>query len=93
LLFGREPRFPIENLTTGPHRYVVDDDAYYRVLKEHLETIQERARDSILKAQQRQKPNYDQRSKNVVLEVGDLVHLRIGNFREQATTKLYINLL
>ena len=65
--------------------------SYKEELVTHLEEAWELARKHIRKAQQKQKHNYDQRSKKVTLQVGDRVFLFVPSAKQGKTHKFAVS--
>ena len=82
LMFGREPNLPID-IEFGLERQSERSGSltkYIDNLKERLRKSYELASEAIRKSQERQKDNYDLKSRGVVLEVGDRVLVKVVAF-------------
>lgn len=79
LMFGREPRFPIEILTKSPERTVYSEEQFLKVLQESLKDYREKAALAIEKAQKKQKIQYDKGTQQIEYSVGDTVYLKKGS--------------
>ena len=79
LLYGRDPRLPTETAVSHPTTpYQVDISDYRTELIAQLSDAWETAHQNIHIAQRKQKQQYDKRSKDVKLKVGDrvMVHMK-----------------
>jgi len=75
LLYGRQPRFPVETiLGLKLSHYNIDPDDYVNELKKLLKTAWTLARDNITHAQEVQKHHYDQKARKPFLNIGDVVY-------------------
>ena len=90
VLYGREPRFPIDVKFLPP----VADDVTTSVLEhrkrivERVEMAQNLARDNIQRSQQKMKEYYDRNSKPPVFEVGQRVWVYSSKTRKGLSRKL-----
>ena len=78
LMYGRDPRLPTESALTPPSfACMVDLEDYRTALVAHLSEAWQLAKDNIVKAQERQKVQYDRTSQETKFQVGDrvLVHM------------------
>ena len=73
LLYGREPRMPIDRALIPPSPYVIDQDSYVNELKELLSIAFQSVRQNLSKSQNVQKTQYDKTAKSHFFLKGDLV--------------------
>ena len=74
LLYGRDPRVPTSTvLTSQRNPYTIDIDDYKSELAVNLSQTWKLAQDNIKVAQKRQKIQYDKKTHDVSLKVGDRV--------------------
>ena len=74
LLYGRDPRIPTSTVLTYERSpYAVDTDDYKSELMANLSQAWKAARDNIKVAQAKQQTQYDKKSRDVNLKVGDRV--------------------
>ena len=76
LLYGREPRMPVDRALIPPSPYVVDQDAYVHELKDLLSKAFVQTRQNLQKSQATQKAQYDKSATSHTFEVGQLILLR-----------------
>ena len=77
LLFGRNPQLPSQlNFQAPVVRYPVKETEYGKELEVQLKQARRVAQQNICKKQKEQKRYYDQKSKEIELQVGDLVMLK-----------------
>ena len=77
LLYGRNPQLPSQlNFQAPVVRYPVKETEYGKELEVQLKQARRVAQQNICKKQKEQKRYYDQKSKEVELQVGDLVMLK-----------------
>ena len=77
LLYGRNPQLPSQlDFQVPVARYPVKETEYGQQLARKLKQVRSVAQQNIGKKQKEQKRYYDQRSKEVELQVGDLVMLK-----------------
>ena len=88
LLFGYQPRFPIDlHFPTIRKRRVVSVDNFVVTLQQRLsEALSKVCRQNVLEAR-RQKRYYDHRSGTVVLKPGDVVLLKTDSYTGRRKTK------
>ena len=80
LMFGRQPRLPLDvrfGLFRNLSSSTFSKSKYIDRLKKRLDFAYEKANQSQIKESQRQKTRYDKKTKNIFLEKGDLVLVRI----------------
>ena len=74
LLYGRDPRLPTETVLSPPKdEQVLDLDDYKSTLVREMNSAWKSARDSVCKAQTRQKQHYDKLERNSEFHVGERV--------------------
>lgn len=81
LMFGRKPRLAVDVvLGLGNEEHETDRNRYVVGLRERLEDAYQLASAGAVKAQKRQRSNYDKRARAAVVEVGDLVLVKVVSF-------------
>ena len=91
LMYGRDPRLPIDvSLTKAQETYCNTDD-YRGVIPGRFLDARKLTRDNIELAQQRQKSQYDKTAKDVTYDIGQQVWLYTPNNRKGLSSKLTPN--
>ncbi len=81
LMFGRKPRLAVDVvLGLGNEEYETDRNKYVANLRERLEDAYRLASTGAVKAQERQRGNYNKKARAAVVEVGDLVLVKVVAF-------------
>ena len=82
LLYGRDPRFPIDISLSKPDKLYTSTDDYRSVLINRFVEAHKLAHDNIEVAQQRQKANYEKKTKEILYSNGQRVWLFTPNNRK-----------
>lgn len=81
LMFGREPRLPIDlAFKTNPYEDKQTMTHYIEKLKERLETSYNLAQQNVKQSQERQKDFYDRKVRGATLKTGDRILVKIVSF-------------
>jgi len=89
LLYGRQPRLPLEAMLEGtPERFDDEPDKYHAKVQKYLEHAHQAARSAIEVAQDRQERHYDEHHRRVQYDIGDLVMIHQPKRREGRIKKL-----
>ena len=91
LLYGRDPRFPMDISLSKPDELYNNTDNYRSVLINRFIEAHKLAHDNIELAQQRQKANYDKKAKEVSYSIGQRAWLFTPNNRKGLSSKLTHN--
>ena len=90
-MYGRDPRFPIDISLSKPDKLYTSTDDYRSVLINRFVEAPKLAHDNIELAQQRQKANYDKKTREVSYSIGQRVWLFTPNNRKGLSSKLTHN--
>ncbi len=88
LMYGRDPRLPIDVSLLKAQETFLDTDDYRGVLAERFLDARKLVSDNIQLAQQRQKEHYDKNAKEVNYTVGQRVWLYTPNKKKGLSSKL-----
>ena len=91
LMYGRDPRLPIDATLLKAHELYTNTDDYRAVLADRFLEARKLTHDNIELAQQRQKQQYDKGTKEVSYDVGQRVWLYTPNNRKGLSSKLTHN--
>lgn len=81
LMFGREPRLPIDlAFKTNPYEDKQTMTHYIEKLKERLETSYNLAQQNVKQSQEKQKDFYDRKVRGATLKAGDRILVKIVSF-------------
>lgn len=81
LMFGREPRLPIDlAFKTNPYEDKQTMTHYIEKLKERLETSYNLAQQNVRQSQEKQKDFYDKKVRVATLKAGDRILVKIVSF-------------
>ena len=91
LMYGRDPRLPIDASLLEAQETYQDTNDYRSVLADRFLEARKLAHDNIELAQQRQKEYYDQKARDVSYNVGERVWLYTPNKKKGLSSKLTHN--
>ena len=91
LMYGRDPRLPIDASLLKAQETYQDTDDYRSVLADRFLQARKLAHDNIELAQQRQKEYYDRKAKEISYNIGERVWLYTPNKRKALSSKLTHN--